>query len=80
MVFNGTVLTTLAVHFMRNVLGTIPPSRSGHDRLGHPHHLAQPDLEHVELQFGEVYRMLTKSHPKVAIIPGLICSRPRTSR
>ena len=65
-VFPGAAWQRCRVHFLRNVLSIVP--RASQEMVAPIIRtiFAQPDLEHVNTQFDEVTRMLTKSHPKVA--------------
>ena len=56
------------IHFMRNVLSGIP--RAGQQMVASIIRtaFAQPDAKHVNAQFDEVVRMLTTSHPQVAVM------------
>ncbi len=69
----GTVLQGAAwqrcrVHFMRNVLSTLPKGRQEMVASIIRTIFAQPDQEHVATQFAEVVRMLERAHPKAAQI------------
>ena len=65
-VFQGSSWQRCRVHFMRNVLSVVP--KGSQDMVASIIRtvFAQPDTEHVSTQFGEVTRMLQRSHPKVA--------------
>jgi transposase-like protein len=65
-VFHGSSWQRCRVHFMRNVLANVQKT-AGPMVASIIHTIfAQPDAEHVNTQFQEVVRMLTRSHPKVA--------------
>ncbi len=65
-VFQGAAWQRCRVHFMRNVLSTVPKGSQEMVASIIRTAFAQPDATHVNTQFDEVTRMLTKSHPKVA--------------
>lgn len=65
-VFQGAAWQRCRVHFMRNVLATVPKGSQEMVASIIRTAFAQPDAGHVNTQFDEVTRMLTKSHPKVA--------------
>ena len=67
-VFQGAAWQRCRVHFMRNVLSIV--SKGSQDLVASIIRtiFAQPDKEHVLTQFDEVTRMLTRSHPKVALM------------
>ena len=67
-VFQGAAWQRCRVHFMRNVLSIV--SKGSQDMVASIIRtiFAQPDKEHVLTQFDEVTRMLTRSHPKVALM------------
>lgn len=69
-VFQGAGWQRCRVHFMRNVLATVP--KGSQDMVASIIRtiFAQPDREHVERQFHEVQTMLGRSHPKVATMLG----------
>ena len=65
-VFQGASWQRCRVHFMRNVLSVVP--KASQDMVASIIRtvFAQPDVEHIHKQFGEVTIMLARSHPKVA--------------
>ena len=65
-VFQGASWQRCRVHFMRNVLSVVP--KASQDMVASIIRtvFAQPDVEHIHKQFGEVTTMLARSHPKVA--------------
>ena len=65
-VFQGASWQRCRVHFMRNMLATVPKGSQEMVASIIRTAFAQPDAEHVHKQFGEVTTMLAKSHPKVA--------------
>jgi putative transposase len=65
-VFQGAAWQRCRVHFMRNVLSTVPKGSQDMVASIIRTAFAQPDAGHVNTQFDEVTRMLLKSHPKVA--------------
>lgn len=65
-VFQGAAWQRCRGHFMRNVLAIVPKASGEMVASIIRTIFAQPDREHVNSQFDEVSRMLTKSHPKVA--------------
>lgn len=69
-VFQGAAWQRCRVHFMRNVLSTVPKGSQEMVASIIRTAFAQPDAVHVNTQFEEVTRMLTKSHPKVAAMLG----------
>lgn len=69
-VFQGAAWQRCRVHFMRNVLSTVPKGSQEMVASIIRTAFAQPDAVHVNTQFDEVTRMLTKSHPKVAAMLG----------
>ncbi|WP_226761875.1 transposase, partial [Arthrobacter sp. SO3] len=69
-VFQGAAWQRCRVHFMRNVLSTVPKGSQDMVASIIRTAFAQPDAGHVNTQFDEVTRMLLKSHPKVAAMLG----------
>jgi transposase-like protein len=69
-VFQGAAWQRCRVHFMRNVLAVVPKASGEMVASIVRTIFAQPDAEHVNTQFGEVTRMLERSHPKVAAMLG----------
>ena len=67
-VFQGASWQRCRVHFMRNVLSIVPKGSQEMVASIIRTIFAQPDKEHVLTQFDEVTRMLTRSHPKVALM------------
>ncbi len=67
-VFQGAAWQRCRVHFMRNVLSTVPKASQEMVASIIRTAFAQPDAGHVNAQFNEVVRMLGKSHPKVAVM------------
>uniref|UniRef100_UPI003704BE96 transposase n=1 Tax=Vibrio cidicii TaxID=1763883 RepID=UPI003704BE96 len=65
-VFAGAAWQRCRVHFMRNVLANVPKTAGPMVASIIRTIFAQPDTEHVITQFGEVTRMLARSHPKIA--------------
>ena len=65
-VFHGSSWQRCRVHFMRNVLANVQKTAGPMVASIIRTIFAQPDAEHVNTQFDEVARMLTRSHPKVA--------------
>jgi transposase-like protein len=65
-VLQGAAWQRCRVHFMRNVLGTLPKGRQEMVASIIRTIFAQPDKEHVLTQFAEVVRMLERAHPKAA--------------
>ena len=65
-VLQGASWQRCRVHFMRNVLATVPKTAGPMVASIIRTIFAQPDPGHVHAQFDEVTRMLTRSHPKVA--------------
>ena len=65
-VFQGASWQRCRVHFMRNMLATVPKGAQEMVASIIRTVFAQPDAGHVNTQFDEVTRMLDKSHPKVA--------------
>lgn len=65
-VFHGSSWQRCRVHFMRNVLANVQKTAGPMVASIIRTIFAQPDAEHVNCQFDEVVRMLTRSHPKVA--------------
>jgi putative transposase len=67
-VFQGASWQRCRVHFMRNVLAIVP--KGSQDMVASIIRtiFAQPDREHISSQFDEVTTMLTRSHPKVAVM------------
>ena len=69
-VFQGAAWQRCRVHFMRNVLSTVPKGSQDMVASIIRTAFAQPDAGHVNTQFDEVTRMLLKSHPNVAAMLG----------
>ena len=67
-VFQGASWQRCRVHFMRNMLSIVPKGSQEMVASIIRTIFAQPDKEHVLTQFDEVTRMLTRSHPKVALM------------
>ena len=67
-VFQGASWQRCRVHFLRNVLSIVPKGSQEMVASIIRTIFAQPDKEHVLTQFDEVTRMLTRSHPKVALM------------
>jgi putative transposase len=67
-VFQGAAWQRCRVHFMRNFLAVVPKASGEMVASIIRTIFAQPDREHVQKQFGEVTAMLTRSHPKVAVM------------
>ena len=67
-VFQGASWQRCRVHFMRNVLSIVPKGSQEMVASIIRTIFAQPDKKHVLTQFDEVTRMLTRSHPKVALM------------
>jgi putative transposase len=65
-VLHGAAWQRCRVHFMRNVLTSVPKTAGPMVASIIRTIFAQPDAQHVHQQFDEVTRMLTRSHPKVA--------------
>ncbi len=65
-VFHGSSWQRCRVHFMRNVLANVQKTGGPMVASIIRTNFAQPDAVHVNTQFDEVVRMLTRSHPKVA--------------
>lgn len=65
-VLQGAAWQRCRVHFMRNVLTSVPKTAGPMVASIIRTIFAQPDPAHVHAQFDEVVRMLTRSHPKVA--------------
>ena len=65
-VFQGASWQRCRVHFMRNVLSTVPKGAQEMVASIIRTVFAQPDAGHVNTQFDEITRMPGKSHPKVA--------------
>jgi len=67
-VFQGAAWQRCRVHFMRNVLSIVP--KGSQDMVASIIRtiFAQPDREHIFTQFTEVTTMLSRSHPKVAVM------------
>ena len=65
-VLQGAAWQRCRVHFMRNVLTSVPKTAGPMVASIIRTIFAQPDPEHVRRQFDEVVRMLARSHPKVA--------------
>jgi putative transposase len=67
-VFQGAAWQRCRVHFMRNVLSVVP--KGSQDMVASIIRtiFAQPDREHIFTQFTEVTTMLSRSHPKVAVM------------
>ncbi len=65
-VFHGSSWQRCRVHFMRNVLANVQKTGGPTVASIIRTNFAQPDAVHVNTQFDEVVRMLTRSHPKVA--------------
>ena len=67
-VFQGAAWQRCRVHFMCNVLSVIP--RTGQQMVLSIIRtaFAQPDAKHVNAQFDEAVRVLTTSHPQVAVM------------
>jgi transposase-like protein len=65
-VLTGAAWQRCRVHFLRNVLSTVPKGSQEMVASIIRTVFAQPDAGHVNTQFDEVTRMLGKSHPKVA--------------
>ena len=64
--FQGAAWQRCRVHFLRNVLANVPKTAGPMVASIIRTIFAQPDPEHVQTQFDEVVRMLTRSYPKVA--------------
>ena len=67
-VFQGAAWQRCRVHFMRNVLSVVP--KGSQDMVASIIRtiFAGPDREHIFTQFTEVTTMLSRSHPKVAVM------------
>lgn len=67
-VFQGAAWQRCRVHFMHNVLSIV--SKGSQEMVASIIRMtfAQSDTDHVFTQFDEVTRILTRSHPKVAIM------------
>ena len=65
-VFHGSSWQRCRVHFMRNVLANVQKTAGPMVASIIRTIFAQPDAVHVNAQFDEVVRMLTRSHPKIA--------------
>lgn len=68
--FQGAAWQRCRVHFIRNVLSTVPKGSQDMVASIIRTAFAQPDAAHVSTQFDEVTRMLLKSHSKVAVMLG----------
>ncbi len=65
-VLQGASWQRCRVHFLRNALAQVPKAAGQMVASIIRTVFAQPDRDHVMTQFGEVTRMLERSHPKVA--------------
>ena len=69
-VFQGSSWQRCRVHFMRNVLAVVPKASGEMVASIIRTIFAQPDDKHVNVQFGEVTRMLERSHLKASTMLG----------
>jgi putative transposase len=67
-VFQGAGWQRCRVHFMRNVLAVVPKGSQEMVASIIRTIFAQPDRKHIQKQFVEVTTMLSRSHPKVAVM------------